>query len=83
MSEGRDEQIDAWLGEVLGTGYRSRETASEDASFRRYLRVRMTEWTVVLMDAPPAHEDCRPFVHVNGLLRGAGLPAPPRFLLWR
>ena len=28
------------------------------------------------MDAPPAQEDCRPFVHVATLLRGAGLNAP-------
>ena len=28
------------------------------------------------MDAPPAHEDCRPFVHVAALLRDAGVNAP-------
>jgi len=28
------------------------------------------------MDAPPEREDCRPFVHVAGLLAGAGLNAP-------
>ena len=28
------------------------------------------------MDAPPAQEDCRPFVHVAGLLASAGLNAP-------
>jgi aminoglycoside/choline kinase family phosphotransferase len=28
------------------------------------------------MDAPPGREDCRPFVHVAGLLRGAGVNAP-------
>ena len=28
------------------------------------------------MDAPPEHEDCRPFVHVAGLLRAAGVNAP-------
>ena len=30
----------------------------------------------VVMDAPPGHEDCRPFVHVAGLLREAGIHAP-------
>jgi N-acetylmuramate 1-kinase len=30
----------------------------------------------ILMDAPPAQEDCRPFVHVAGLLQGAGLNVP-------
>ena len=28
------------------------------------------------MDAPPEHEDCRPFVHVAGLLAEAGIHAP-------
>ena len=28
------------------------------------------------MDAPPAHEDCRPFVHVAGLMAAAGLNVP-------
>lgn len=28
------------------------------------------------MDAPPEHEDCRPFIHVAGLLRAAGVNAP-------
>lgn len=28
------------------------------------------------MDAPPEHEDCRPFVHVAKLLRAAGVNAP-------
>lgn len=28
------------------------------------------------MDAPPEHEDCRPFVHVARLLRAAGVNAP-------
>ena len=28
------------------------------------------------MDAPPDKEDCRPFVHVAGLIGAAGLHAP-------
>jgi hypothetical protein len=51
--------------------------ASADASFRRYFRVRYADGaTLIAMDAPPAHEDCRPFVHVAGLLAAAGLNAP-------
>src|SRR5438067_5623758 len=33
-----------------------------DASFRRYFRVVKDGETAVLMDAPPPHEDPRPFV---------------------
>jgi len=32
-----------------------------------------------VMDAPPDKEDCRPFVHVAGLLRAAGVHAPEIF----
>src|SRR3546814_17055817 len=28
------------------------------------------------LDAPPEHEDCRPFLHVTGLLQQAGLNVP-------
>ena len=47
-----------------------------DASFRRYFRVRHGERTAVLMDAPPPHEDPRPFVAVSEWLIGRGLSAP-------
>ena len=47
-----------------------------DASFRRYFRVRLGGRTAVLMDAPPPHEDPRPFVAVSEWLIGRGLSAP-------
>lgn len=47
-----------------------------DASFRRYFRVIHGERTAVLMDAPPPHEDPRPFVAVAEWLLGRGLSAP-------
>lgn len=47
-----------------------------DASFRRYFRVVHGERTAVLMDAPPPHEDPRPFVAVAEWLIGRGLSAP-------
>jgi hypothetical protein len=47
-----------------------------DASFRRYFRVHKGEETAVLMDAPPPHEDPRPFVATAEWLVGAGLSAP-------
>lgn len=47
-----------------------------DASFRRYFRVRQGERQAVLMDAPPPHEDPRPFVAVAEWLGSAGLSAP-------
>lgn len=50
-----------------------------DASFRRYYRLIDGERRAVLMDAPPPHEDVRPFVQVAGMLRGHGLSAPEVF----
>ncbi|VVE67497.1 aminoglycoside phosphotransferase [Pandoraea captiosa] len=53
--------------------------ASADASFRRYFRIGSSDPahpSLIVMDAPPPQEDCRPFVHVAGLLDEAGLQAP-------
>ena len=47
-----------------------------DASFRRYFRVVAPGRHAVLMDAPPPHEDPRPFVHVAEYLTSLGLRAP-------
>jgi len=47
-----------------------------DASFRRYFRVVEGGRTAVLMDAPPPHEDPRPFVAVAEWLGSVGLSAP-------
>ncbi len=51
--------------------------ASADASFRRYFRATLEGGrSYIAMDAPPEKEDCRPFVHVAGLLQQAGVHAP-------
>lgn len=50
--------------------------ASSDASFRRYFRWEAEGRSLVVMDAPPPQEDCRPFVKMAGLLAEAGLNAP-------
>jgi aminoglycoside/choline kinase family phosphotransferase len=54
--------------------------ASSDASFRRYFRVQNAGGrrgtSLIVMDAPPDKEDCRPFVQVAGLLARAGAHVP-------
>ena len=47
-----------------------------DASFRRYFRVVNGRRSAVLMDAPPPHEDARPFIAVAEWLLSRGLSAP-------
>src|SRR3546814_9409349 len=47
-----------------------------DASFRRYFRVVDGGRTAVLMDAPPQHEDSRPFLSIAAYLESLGFSAP-------
>ncbi|WHO41168.1 phosphotransferase [Sphingobium sp. AP49] len=47
-----------------------------DASFRRYFRVLDGGRRAVLMDAPPPHEDPRPFIAIAEHLVGQGFAAP-------
>ena len=52
--------------------------ASSDASFRRYWRVSFGDGaaSLIVMDAPPEHEDCRPFIHVAALFGATGVNVP-------
>ncbi len=81
----RHAAFDRWLSAVApahGLRADTLRAASADASFRRYFRVDTTGGaSCIVMDAPPAQEDCRPFVKVAGLLHGAGLLAP-QVLAW-
>ena len=53
------------------------EPLAGDASFRRYFRILHDDGRrAVLMDAPPPHEDPRPFVAVAEWLSSIGLAAP-------
>jgi len=47
-----------------------------DASFRRYFRVVMPGRSAILMDAPPPHEDPRPFIAIACWLGERGFAAP-------
>lgn len=81
----RERAFAQWL-ESLRTTHRlvpaSVRPASADASFRRYLRVDTAGGDArIIMDAPPDKENCRPFVHVAGLMREAGLHVP-EVLAW-
>ncbi|MEO7365233.1 MAG: phosphotransferase [Sphingomicrobium sp.] len=64
-----------FLAECGWTGARI-EPLAGDASFRRYFRVLGEGRSAVLMDAPPPHEDPRPFAAVAEWLASVGLSAP-------
>lgn len=63
---------------LVGGQFSMPEPASSDASFRRYFRIQdaSTQQSFILMDAPPEHEDCRPFIQVSKELVQMGLLVP-------
>jgi N-acetylmuramate 1-kinase len=71
----RDAAIAAFLVDAGWAGAPRRALAG-DASFRHYERLVDGARRAVLMDAPPPHEDVRPFVAIAQLLQGMGLSAP-------
>lgn len=72
----RQQELLVWLQQVLGPEAPSIEPASADASFRQYFRIRSASGIYIVMDAPPAQEDCRPFLTIAGHLHDLGLNAP-------
>ncbi|HRP98484.1 MAG TPA: phosphotransferase [Rhodocyclaceae bacterium] len=74
----RLEQLNHWLAAQLPGETFTLAPASADASFRRYFRVSCGNdgRTLIVMDAPPAHEDCRPWLAVATLFAKAGVHVP-------
>ncbi len=73
----RQQQLTDWLHSLFPDEHFMLAPASADASFRRYFRATFTDGTTrVVMDAPPQHEDCRPFLHVARLFEDAGAHVP-------
>ena len=80
----READFNTWLSALAPTHGLRPETlrsASADASFRRYFRVDAQQGSLIIMDAPPDKEDCRPFAKVAQLMHAAGLHAP-QVLAW-
>ena len=81
----REQAFGHWLHGLTGSHglqANSLRPASADASFRRYLRIEAADGqSLIIMDAPPDKEDCRPFVQVAGLMHTAGLRVP-QVLAW-
>ena len=71
----RKEALERLLGQH-GWAAAERVALPADASFRRYVRLKQAGRSVLLMDAPPRHEDVAPFVRIARHLVGLGLSAP-------
>ncbi|HKB60228.1 MAG TPA: phosphotransferase [Gallionellaceae bacterium] len=73
----RQQQLTGWLHSLFPGASFDIAPASADASFRRYFRATFADGsTRIVMDAPPGHEDCRPFLHVGSLFEQAGTHVP-------
>jgi len=70
-------QLEHWLRHELQLPGFELTIASDDASFRRYFRIRLEDGQCyIAMDAPPSHEDVRPFIRVAEMLTPVGLHVP-------
>jgi aminoglycoside/choline kinase family phosphotransferase len=72
----RLQQLTDWLKTQFPDTPFELSPASADASFRRYFRATFADKSLIVMDAPPAHEDCKPFLHVGKLFEDAGTHVP-------
>ncbi len=73
----RQQQLTDWLSSLFPDQTFTLAPASADASFRRYFRATFADGsTRVVMDAPPQHENCEPFLHIGKLFEAAGTHVP-------
>ncbi len=72
----RIQLLENWIKDQFPGKAFTLKSASADASFRRYFRVFIDAQTFVVMDAPPQHEDCRPFLQVANILATTGVHVP-------
>lgn len=72
----RQQQLTQWLQSLYPNETFTLAPASADASFRRYFRAIFADRALIVMDAPPQREDCKPFLHVGKLFEEAGTHVP-------
>lgn len=71
----RKNLLEQWLA-AMGKCHSPLQLLPGDASFRRYFRTQTVHQSWIVMDAPPAKEDCRPFIAIANALRQHGLNTP-------
>ena len=74
----RQQLLTAWLHSLFPGIPFDLAPASADASFRRYFRATFSDHraSLIVMDAPPDKENCRPFIHVAQLFGATGVNVP-------
>ncbi|MGI9276885.1 MAG: aminoglycoside phosphotransferase family protein [Endozoicomonas sp.] len=78
----RQTELAAWAQQILAPDLGTPSPSPQltpvggDAGFRHYYRIQVPEGTVLAVDAPPATEDNRAFVDVDGLFASGGVRVP-------
>lgn len=75
----RKQLLLSWLSHLYGEQAFTLDPLLGDASFRKYYRLRTSETTFIVMDAPPTIENCRSFVTLAKELRKCGINVPEIF----
>ena len=76
VTDERKDALENWLSAQASFGSARLETASEDASFRRYFRLSEGGRSWIVMDAPPDLEPCEPFVRIGERMLETGANVP-------
>ena len=74
----RKKLLQIWINECIGDDFILCD-ASADASFRKYYRVKTSEKTLILMDAPPDKESISDYLKIGFEMVNQGINAPKFF----
>jgi aminoglycoside/choline kinase family phosphotransferase len=74
----RKKLLQIWVKECIDEDFTMND-ASSDASFRKYYRVKTSEKTLILMDAPPDKESISDYLKIGVEMVNQGINAPKVF----
>jgi len=74
----RKKLLQIWINECIGEDF-TLSDASADASFRKYYRVKTSEKSLILMDAPPEKESISDYLKIGLEMVNQGINAPKVF----
>lgn len=74
----RKKLLQIWINECIGDDFILSDV-SADASFRKYYRVKTSEKTLILMDAPPDKESITDYLKIGVEMVNQGINAPKVF----
>ena len=75
----RKKALEQWLSTNIELQPNSIQSMQNDASLRRYFRIKTANGSLVAMDAPPLQENCQAYVAIARALYAVGLRTPEIF----